>query len=249
MSFDSTTFVLEVLNFLVLVWLLQRFFYRPVMTVIERRRDDEAATVAKAQALRDEAAGLKAEYESRLAQAAEDHERAVAALDAEIALERARRLAALEAEIDVERRRRQALEDRERGERDAERERQAIGLAARFAARLLSRMAGPALEDKLIDSVLAELPSIDAGRRAALQSAIGQAGARVEVRTAHPLAPARRSMLTSTLNGLAGRTLAPEFAEEPALEAGLSIMAGSWALSASVRDELEFFQTVDDHVD
>lgn len=110
-------------------------------------------------------------------------------------------------------------------------------------------MAGPALEDKLIDSVLAELPSIDAGRRAALQAAIGQAGARVEVRTAHPLAPARRSMLTSTLNGLAGRTLAPEFAEEPALEAGLSIMAGSWALSASVRDELEFFQTVDDHVD
>lgn len=247
MNFDSTTFVLEVLNFLVLVWLLQRFFYRPVMEVIERRRAEEAAVITGAQALRDEAMGLKTEYEARLARAAEDRDRAMAKLDGEIAQERARRLAAIEVEVDAERQRREALEARERSERDAERERRAIALAARFATRLLARVASPELEDKLIELAQADLHAIGPDQRAALQAALGKPGARVKVLTAYPLGPARRSALSTALRTLAGQTLAIEFAEEPTLEAGLCITVGPWVLMASLRDELEFFCTTTDH--
>ena len=37
MQFDWTTFALEIVNFLVLVWILRRFLYRPVTDVIARR--------------------------------------------------------------------------------------------------------------------------------------------------------------------------------------------------------------------
>ena len=50
MEFDWTTFALEALNFLVLVWLLKRFFYRPVLAVIEARRAETAKTIADAEA-------------------------------------------------------------------------------------------------------------------------------------------------------------------------------------------------------
>lgn len=251
MNFDSTTFVLEVLNFLVLVWLLQRFFYRPVMEVIERRRAEEGAVITGAQALRDEAMGLKAEYEARLARAAEDRDRAMAKLDGEIAQERARRLAAIEVEVEVdaERQRREALEARERSERDAERERRAIALAARFATRLLARVASPELEDKLIELAQADLHAIGPDRRAALQAALGKSGARVKVLTAYPLSPDRRSALSAALRTLAGQTLATEFAEEPTLQAGPCITVGPWVLMANLRDELEFFCTTTDHGD
>ncbi|MCW5659985.1 MAG: hypothetical protein KIT60_19975 [Burkholderiaceae bacterium] len=247
MGFDTTTFVLEVLNFLVLVWLLQRFFYRPVLAVIERRRADEAAVIARAQALRDEAAGLKTEYEARLARATEDRERALAELDAEMARERARRLAAVDAEMNAERERRQTLEARERGERDAERERRAIGLAARFATRLLARAASPELEGKLIELAQADLQAVGADQRAALQAALGNSGHRVRVQTAYPLGPSGRAALSAVLRDLAGQPLAPEFAEEPSLEAGVCITAGPWELKASLRDELEFFHAAADH--
>ena len=77
MSFDWSTFLLEVLNFLVLVWLLQHFLYRPVLAVIERRRSESEKITDAAQALRAQAQALKTEYEVRMAHADEDRERAL----------------------------------------------------------------------------------------------------------------------------------------------------------------------------
>ena len=67
MEFDWTTFVLEALNFLVLVWLLKRFFYQPVLAEIEARRDATAKTIADAETVRREAEALKSEYQAHLA--------------------------------------------------------------------------------------------------------------------------------------------------------------------------------------
>ena len=38
MRFDWTTLLLQTVNLLVLVWLLQRFLFRPVMAIIAERR-------------------------------------------------------------------------------------------------------------------------------------------------------------------------------------------------------------------
>ena len=39
MELSWSTFFLEIINFLVLVWILKRFLYKPVMDVIARRRE------------------------------------------------------------------------------------------------------------------------------------------------------------------------------------------------------------------
>ena len=48
MAIDWTTFTLEVVNFLVLVWLLKRFLYQPVLEVLGRRQAGVAHTLAEA---------------------------------------------------------------------------------------------------------------------------------------------------------------------------------------------------------
>ena len=48
MEFDWTTFALEVVNFLVLVWLLKRFLYRPVLACSTRRRAEVERHMAEA---------------------------------------------------------------------------------------------------------------------------------------------------------------------------------------------------------
>ena len=55
MELTWTTFLLEVINFLVLVWLLKRLFYAPVMRAIAARRAAVEKTLADAEATKREA--------------------------------------------------------------------------------------------------------------------------------------------------------------------------------------------------
>jgi F-type H+-transporting ATPase subunit b len=241
MEFEWTTFALEVLNFLVLVWLLKRFFYRPVLAVIEARRAETAKTLADAEAVRCEAEILKSEYQARLADADKDRAAAKAKLDEEIAAEQVLRLAALEEKIATERKRREAVEERKRGELELALGRQALSGAARFATRLLERLACPELEAKLADFALSELATQAPAKLEALALALREPQASIRVTSAYPLDEARRAAFTQALGQLAGRPLTFEFSEDATLKAGVCIMAGSWVLMANLRDELGFF--------
>ena len=55
MRFDWTTLLLQTVNLLVLVWLLRRFLFRPVMGIIAERRRAADALLADAEAARDAA--------------------------------------------------------------------------------------------------------------------------------------------------------------------------------------------------
>jgi F-type H+-transporting ATPase subunit b len=244
---DWTTFTLEVLNFLVLVWLLKRFFYRPVLNVIEARRAETAKTMADAAAVRSDAQKLQCEYQAHLAKLDREGAAARTRLDEEIASERTRRLEALSAEIAGERERRGALAARERGEAREALEREAMTIAARFAARLLDRVAGRELEARLADLALADLDAQDADKLEALRSALREPQAKLQVLSAYALDEARRAAFSRALGQLAGREVAPEFAEDATLKAGVCIMVGSWVLMANLRDELKFFATAFEH--
>jgi F-type H+-transporting ATPase subunit b len=240
-EFDWMTAVLEALNFLVLVWLLKRFFYRPVLAVIEKRRADSERILTDAEARRRDAESLKAEYESRLGDAGRQRDLALARLDEEIAAERTHRLDAVKAEADADRQRRLVLAAREASEHEKALERQAVAIGARFASRLLDRLAGPELETKLVDLALEELATAAPEKLSVIGAALREPEASVEVVTAHPLDAARRAALAAALGSLAGRALEPAFREDAALKSGLSVTAGSWVLMANLRDELDFF--------
>ena len=68
MELNWTTVILEIINFLVLVWILKRFLYRPVLQVIEERRARIEATLAEAKEQQEAAERLQPQYENRLAE-------------------------------------------------------------------------------------------------------------------------------------------------------------------------------------
>lgn len=247
MQFDLTTFALEVLNFLVLVWLLKRFFYQPVLAVIEARRAAGAAILDEAQASQRAADAMKAQCEARLKQADLERAAATAALEREIAAQRVRRLAALESELSLERERHASLAAQQAQQRASALEREAVTLAARFTARLLDRVAGPQLEARLADLALADLPAQAPEQLEALRTALREPGVNVRVVSAHVLDADRRAAFSDALGRLAGRPREIVFSEDAALKAGVSIMAGAWVLMANLRDELGFFASSFDH--
>jgi F-type H+-transporting ATPase subunit b len=241
MGLDWSTFLLELVNFLILIWILKRFLYAPVKAAVEARRQRVEAALTEADARRAEAEQMREDYQARRDAWEQERGQARVALEQELAAERARGSEALRAELQAQRDKAEIL--RQRSSREAERRDQeaALALAAEFASRLLGRLAGPELEARLVDMVIEDLPGLSESHRATLNSLVSAAPAIVRVCSAYPLAEQRRTALQVALSQAAGGELRCDFELNPELLAGLRIDAGALVMRANLRDELRFF--------
>lgn len=241
MELNWTTFLLEIINFLVLVWILKHFLYRPVLGAIERRRAGIEQQASAASEQREQAESMRTEYEGRLAELDRERERARAELDRELEQLRSDRIKALDEELEQRReaalnRDRRALEEQARAV-----ERQAMLQAGGFASRLVSLSAGPDLESRLVAAAAEGLRGLTGEQREAIRSqCAGSAGA-IEVVTAFPLPDQGRDSLERALAEVVGREPRVSYRQEPGLLAGAQISVGAWELQANLRQELAGF--------
>lgn len=66
MTIDWVTVVAQLLNFLVLVWLLKRFLYRPILDGIDARESEIANRMGEASHVQDEAKSMVTHYQAKL---------------------------------------------------------------------------------------------------------------------------------------------------------------------------------------
>lgn len=239
MQFDWSTFVLEVVNFLILLWILKHFFYQPVLTVIRQRKQAVEQVLAEAEAGRQESETLKTQYENRLGDWGREKESARTALREELAAERSRLLEGVQQEISQERQKAEAVEARRQEEFLQSLQQQALNHGSAFVTRMLERLATPELETRIVELALQDLASLPAEQRQTVNRAIREEA--VAITTAFPLGDKQRQALTAALSTLAEGKLQPEFREDNSLMAGLRISAGPWVLRANLTDELGFF--------
>jgi F-type H+-transporting ATPase subunit b len=236
-----STFILEIINFLVLVWILKHFLYRPVLDIIDKRRQLIEDQLDEAHRLRDEAQELKQQYGGRLA--AWDAERRAAAdtLSAELQAERKRRLEEIETAVGEEQQKMRVADERKRAEQLRVAEREALNQASCFAARLLADAAGPELETRLVRLAIEQLRQLPEERALGLREQWSEPPAAIEVSSAYELAGGERSDLESALRRVSGLSVPVHFARDETLIAGLCIGVGAWLVAANVRDELSGF--------
>jgi F-type H+-transporting ATPase subunit b len=242
-AFDWTTFVLEVLNFLVLVWILKRLLYRPVLEALDARKARVRDDVAKAEALQQEAARLKQQCEERLAHLDAEREQARHDLEQEMAGLRVTGLQGV----------RKALADEEAKGRA----RYAVAAAARQAellhgaedraygnvAAMLTRLASPELTASLATMLIEDLALLRPEESDALQQAAARLGeGKAEIAAAHALDDDCIGRIAATLAKAAGRPLPVTTRADPKLIAGLRVAVGECLLHANLADELAFFR-------
>ena len=241
MELSWSTFLLEIINFLVLVWILKRFLYKPVLEVIGRRRESIEQTLREAGEEREASEVLQLQYEKRLADWEQEKEIARIALQRDVESERRQRLEALAGELKEERKKAQVLAEKELRETERRLQTQALDLGANFATRLLSRLAGPELEAKLIEAALQDLAALPVAQRQRLHQAWQRGDALVEVTSAYPLDEPRQGALEKVLASVVGGDVACRYREDPELIGGMRLRLGSWVLHANLRNELKSF--------
>ena len=241
MEFDWTTFALEIVNFLVLVWILQRFLYKPVTKAIAERKAAIDKTLADARAVDTAAQSLKQQYQNRMADWEDEKAKAKAQLTNELEAERVRLMNALHASVEQEREGKRALDERHAMELRHRLEQGAWAEGGRFAARLLSRVAGPQLEENICSLLIEDLPHLGDAELESLRAACQDAEAKLLITSRYALAEEQRSSLAQALGRVGLKPAACEFGLDPALIAGLRISLGAWVLRCNLQDELRLF--------
>lgn len=239
-GFSWSTFVVEIVNFLVLVWLLTRFFYQPVLRSIASREQKIKDELTRAEEAQTEAANLTKRYEARLSDWEKEKARLRERFDAELAALRTARESELQDVLEKERR--QAAVAAAAKERDEQRRlwQRSARDASNFAARLLSRVASPALEQRLIEVTAEDLQMLTAEQKASLASAVnGKMEATVISRYA--LDESEKVTISAALERCLGKRPSLAFKLDDTLVAGLRIEVGTATIDANVGAELAWF--------
>ena len=241
MELNWSTFLLEIINFLVLVWILKRFLYQPVLDVIARRRKAIEAQLADAHQLQEAAESLEAQYKDRLTDWEHERRQAKDTLAQQLDEERARQLSALQATLDQEREKSRVAEKRQLAEQQRAIEHQALQLGAAFSSRLLEQTSGPQLEGRLLTLLLEELNGLSEQQTAGLRQQWGEPPQSIVVSSAFTLSAEQRQRLEVALREISGLSVPVRFIRDETLLAGLHVVIGAWVLAANVRDELKGF--------
>ena len=232
MKIDWWTLGIQTVNVAVLVWLLQRFLWRPVAAMIEQRRAKAQSLLAEAKAASDTAAaaladvektraGFAAERDAILKQA---HEAADQASAAQLA-DTARKAAALEAAGTAALAAAQQASEKAWAERSSR-------LGVDIASRLAARLTGDAVQATFLGWLLEQLRALpDTTRQAA-------DGAAIEAVSATPIDPAGQARMTGLIAEALGVQPRVAYSTDPALIAGLELRGPHLVVSNSWQADL-----------
>ena len=230
MQIDWLTVAAQIVNFLILVWLLRRFLYRPVTNAMARRQERIAACLKQAEERENEAEAQKRAYTGKIA--ALEKEREGRLHDAREAAARQERQLLDEARRGIDRQRDKWREELRREQEDFSRTlKHELGASAvQIARRALGDLAGVVLERQIVTAFLDRWRELPAGERELFRHASDL----LRVSSSFDLDDATRKLLSEALQ-------APtdiEFARDPGLVCGITLSCAGHKLEWSVDDYL-----------
>jgi F-type H+-transporting ATPase subunit b len=230
-----STFLFQVVNFLVLVLVLRRWLYRPVLAMIERRQQEVQAPLAAAAADRKAAADQRADAERLLAEAHGAREEALAQAARESQARREELLAEARHAADELAAHGRAELAQERAGVESQLRARAADVAVAIAQGLLAPAGCAGATEQLLDQAVAAVEAMNTLQRGLPGAGVGL---EVQVMTATPLEPARRDDVTGRLRRALGAEVSVGFSEDPALIAGAEIRLPTAVVRQSWRDQL-----------
>ncbi len=244
MEFNLSTFILEIINFLILIWILQRLFYKPLLEVIAKRKQFIDQSLADAKNMQQQAEEQRTLYENRQKLWEQEKQAALAALHQQIDIERRAQMAQLETDLEQERQKINVTLQRQQKELQQQAEKQALVNGARFAGMLLKQSASPELEAQLFTLLLDNLKTLPDACTLCLQMLGTKKSVPIKITSAYPLTDEQRLQLEQKMGSLINSQINFQYHQDAELIAGLRMDIGAWVLSANLQHELIGFAEI-----
>jgi len=247
MLIDWFTVIAQVINFLILVWLLKRFLYRPILNAIDAREKRIADKIADADAKEAEAQKQREVYQYKNEVFDQQRNTHMNEMMEAVKTERAQLLdTARQESEDLRGRLEQALRN-EQHSLNEELSRRAREEVFAIARKTLSDLAGTSLEQRMTEIFLDRLRELNSAQIIELKSAFKTSTDALRVRTAFKLSAQQKADIETVIVEIFGKQKLFEFIVVPDLVSGIEISSGGRKIAWSIADYLgSLAKSVDD---
>src|SRR5579871_629283 len=240
MLINGFTVCAQIINFPILVWLLKRFLYKPILAAMDAREKQVEGNIQEAQQKKIEAEQEGAHFREQL----EDFERRKAdnlkQAEAEANGYRRERLEEARTEVEAQRIRWQEALRQEQQERDRGLARRVQGEVFAIARHVLQGFAGQTLEERMAELWQERLRALDPEEKRLLAASLQGAQHPIRLRSAFELPPPARERLTQAIQRELGTQVAVAFETAPDLIGGIELCTEerklTWTIAASLAD-------------
>lgn len=238
MLFDWFTVGAQALNFLILVWLMKRFLYRPILDAIDAREKRIALALADAALKQADAEKEQGEFQAKNAAFDRQRSEMLAQAKDEAATERQRLLEESRQAADALRAKRQEALASELQSLQQDIARRSRDEVLAVAGKVLADLAETTLEARMGEVFMRRLQALDADEKAGLAKALQASSGPVRVRSAFELPPAQQAALRQALHDTLAADTEVRFETAPALVSGIELTANGWKLDWNIAQAL-----------
>ena len=238
MLIDWFTVVAQVVNFVILVWLLKRFLYQPILDAIDAREQRIALSLADAAAKEAEARTERDAFRSK--NEAFDPQRAARLSEAidEAKTERQRLLDEARQAADGLRAKRQEALQREQQSLYDEIARRTRAEVFAIARKALTDLAGTSLEERMSEVFADRLRALDDEARQGLARSLKTSTDPLRVRSAFELTSEQRAAIRTALNETLAADIQVRFDTAPDVISGIELTTDGQKVAWSIADYL-----------
>lgn len=238
MLIDWFTVIAQVINFLILVWLLKRYLYRPILNAIDAREQRIAAELADADGKKADAEKQRDEFQQKNAEFDRQRNTYLNQAIEEAKAERQRLLeTARQQSDDLRDKRQQALLNEQRSLHEAitHQAREEVFAIARKA---LTDLAGTSLEERMTEIFISRLREMNNEAMADLKSAFAASPRTLLVRSAFDLPAEQRAAIETAIMETLSEQKKIQFETKPDLVSGIEISTDGQKIGWSIAEYL-----------
>lgn len=239
MRIDWFTVIAQLLNFLILVWLLKRFLYKPILRAIDAREQRIADALSHADARQREADEERETFRKK--NEAFDEQRHALLGEAKDEAKDERRQLLDEARKDAD-----ALRAKQRDTLQHEQESLQRELTRRtreevfsIARKTLTDLAGTSLEESMGEAFNRRLRELDGKTKALLTKALRTSSEPARVRSAFDLPSEQQRALQGALNEVFATDVNVRFETAPEVVSGIEFSVNGQKVAWSIEDYLQ----------
>ena len=242
MKVDWFTVIAQIINFLILVWLLKRFLYKPVLNAMDKREQRIAGRLQEARLKREQAEEEKEKYIDLQQEVRDSAEKKLQEAKREADAFREKLLASAKEEVALNRDRWLETLEKEKAS-FLEQTSHMIGKQfTSFAHAVMRELADASLEEKIVAVFFRELSKLSDHDREGIKKQIALKSEPLVVCTAFDLKESLREEISQQLAGMFGERAEIQFRKNENLVAGISLEAGGKKIRWDVDHYLAKFE-------
>jgi F-type H+-transporting ATPase subunit b len=243
MLIDWFTVGAQLLNFLILVWLLKRFLYKPIINAVDTREARIKKELDDADTIKTAAETERDDFQKKTEAFKQKHAAMLQKAKGEVAAERKRLMSEAQGDADAltaKRVKSLKTEARALDKSITDRARDEVFAIAR---KTLKDLADVSLEDRMCDAFADRIKTFSDQPDGALSKAIQASSDPIRLRSAFNLSKAQHAAIQSALHKTFSTNAKLTFDTDPELIGGIELTVGGQKLAWSISDYMTSLKT------